>query len=56
MFDIQEKKPPRPKDEGCKIRIKNTSNGKQIEFSGKCSREQIEVARENIKNETENEE
>ncbi len=36
------------REENCKIRIKNTSRGKEIEFVGKCSKEQVEMAKQNL--------
>ena len=41
-------KAPRPQRQNngdCKIKIKNTADGKTISFSGNCSKEQIDVAR-----------
>lgn len=34
--------------EGCKIKIKNTRSGKQIEFSGNCSKDQLQMAKMNL--------
>jgi hypothetical protein len=34
--------------EGCKIKIKNTSQGKTISFEGQCTREQLEMAKVNL--------
>lgn len=34
---------PKPKKENCKIKIKKTSKGKEIEFQGKCSKEELAV-------------
>lgn len=39
---------PVQQKENCKIRIKNTSSGKTIEFSGNCSKEQIQMAKMNF--------
>lgn len=38
----------KPKKENCKIKVKKIGNSRQIEFSGNCSREQIEVAKNNL--------
>jgi hypothetical protein len=43
------KKSPREDGEQCRIRIRNTPKGKDISFSGKCSKEEIEIARDNLK-------
>ena len=38
--------------EGCKIKIKKLSDGgKSIEFSGSCSKEQLEMARSSMDSE-----
>jgi hypothetical protein len=39
---------PKPKEEGCKIRIKNTKGGKEISFHGKCSRQELSLAKGNV--------
>lgn len=44
----QPQRVPKKQDDGCKIKIKKTSAGKQIEFEGKCSKEQIEVAKQQL--------
>lgn len=41
-------KPTQPKKENCRIRVKKTPQGKEIEFKGNCSKEQIDVARSQI--------
>ena len=41
-------KPKVEKKDNCKIKIKKTTQGKQIEFEGQCSREQISIAKENL--------
>ncbi len=35
---------PKEKDESCRIRIKNTKQGKEISFHGNCSKQQIGMA------------
>lgn len=35
----------RQNSEDCKIKIKNTADGKTISFSGNCSKDQIDIAR-----------
>ena len=42
-----QKKSPRP-DDGCKIKIKQKGDTKTIEFSGQCSKEQLEMAKTNL--------
>jgi hypothetical protein len=41
-------KPVQKAKEDCKIKIKNTKGGKQIEFSGNCSKEQLQMAKMNL--------
>lgn len=36
------------KEDNCRIRIKKTAKGKEIEFKGNCSKEQIAIAKENL--------
>lgn len=36
------------KSEDCKIKIKKTSQGKEIQFSGKCTKDQVDLARGNL--------
>ncbi|MBA7623838.1 hypothetical protein ES703_31237 [subsurface metagenome] len=45
----------RPESEGCRIKIKRGKDGKikEIETSGKCSKQEVEIARENLKSESE---
>ena len=43
-------------NDNCKIKIKNTSQGKTIEFSGQCSKEQIQMAKMNLMDGEETEE
>jgi hypothetical protein len=51
-FNFKKPMPARqPKGEGCKIKIKNTASGRQIEFSGNCSKEQLEMAKMNMNSE-----
>lgn len=38
-------KKPKTENDNCKIKIKKTASGEVIEFSGKCSKEQIEIAK-----------
>lgn len=45
MLNFKKPVPQRVPKENCKIKIKNTKAGKQIEFSGNCSREQLEMAK-----------
>ena len=48
MFENRFKKPvpqSKPKGEGCKIKIKNTSKGREISFEGQCTKEQLEMAK-----------
>jgi hypothetical protein len=42
--------PQRPiqQKENCKIKIKNTAQGKTISFEGNCSKEQIQMAKMNF--------
>jgi hypothetical protein len=51
-------KPRTERKDNCKIKVKTSSDGKSktIGFEGNCSKEQIQIARENINefNETEN--
>jgi len=45
-MDFAPRRPiPKPKKENCEIDIRNTPSGKKIRFRGKCSKEEIEVAR-----------
>ena len=38
----------KPKEEGCKIKMKKTKDGKTVQFSKGCSKEQIKfLAKEN---------
>ncbi|MBU0893889.1 MAG: hypothetical protein KKF48_02400 [Nanoarchaeota archaeon] len=39
---------PKMKEEGCRIRIKNTKSGKEISFSGKCGKNELNLASGNI--------
>ncbi len=41
-------KPIREKKDNCKIKIKNSNGSREIQFSGNCSREEIQIARENL--------
>ena len=45
---------PAPKNEDCKIKFKRDSNGraKEVEFRGKCSKEEIAIARESFETES----
>lgn len=47
-FGQQQQKPVKQKEEKCKIKIKKTKTGKEISFSGKCSREQLRIAGNNV--------
>lgn len=39
-------RPNRPMNtENCKIKIKNTAHGKELSFSGNCSKEQLQMAK-----------
>lgn len=40
--------PVKKKEDGCKIKIKNTKHGKEISFSGKCSRQELSLAKGNV--------
>ena len=43
------KKPIKVESENCRIKIKKMPDGsKTIEFKGRCNREQIEIARQNM--------
>ena len=48
QFQPQRRPVKRENLEECKIRIKETKYGREIKFSGNCSKEQIEVAKESI--------
>lgn len=49
-------KPVRVREQpDCKIKIKKTANGREISFSGNCSKEQIEIAKSNISDRIETE-
>lgn len=39
---------PKPKKDDCKIKIKTKNGQKEISFSGECSKEQIQVAKDNL--------
>jgi uncharacterized protein (DUF1919 family) len=46
MFENKFARKPVPKQKSeCKIKIKNTPNGKTITFQGNCSKEQLEMAK-----------
>lgn len=46
MFDNFQRRPaPVRKKDDCKIRIKNSSAGRTISFSGNCSKEQLQMAK-----------
>ena len=46
MFENNFRKPVPQKNNGsCKIKIRNTPNGKTISFEGNCSKEQLEMAK-----------
>lgn len=47
-MDQPRNQPQKPKDDSCKIRIKNTRSGKEISFHGNCSKSQIQMAQGNI--------
>ena len=51
---IPTRKPAPKEDSGCEIEMKKTASGKKIKFKGKCTKEQIELLREQsgIENET----
>mgnify|MGYP001565041571 CR=1 FL=1 len=44
MFGKQPREQRAQKD-NCKIKIRNTADGKTISFEGNCSKEQIEMAK-----------
>ena len=52
MFGQKLIKQPRQSDD-CKIKIKRTDKGEEISFSGNCSKEQINMAKEMKKVESE---
>ena len=39
--------PKKEKKDNCKIKFKNTAKGHEVQFDGNCSREQIEIAKQN---------
>jgi len=41
-------KKPVPKKEGCKIKVRKTKTGKEISFSGNCSKSELDIAKGNI--------
>lgn len=41
-----QQKQPRQRSDDCKIKIKETSEGRTISFSGNCSKEQLALAKE----------
>ena len=47
MFEgnFNKPKPIRQSNDNCKITIKNTKQGRSISFSGRCSKEQLEMAK-----------
>lgn len=45
MLNFKKPIPQRVPKENCKIKIKNTKAGKQIEFSSSCTKEQVEMAK-----------
>ena len=48
-MEIQKTLPKqKPKEEGCRIRIRKTKNGKEINFSGNCTKSQLNLASGNI--------
>jgi hypothetical protein len=48
-MDEQKKLPTqKPKDDSCKIKIRNTKNGKDIVFQGHCSKSQLSIASGNV--------
>lgn len=60
MFENRFQKKPmqqqRPIKDNCKIKIKNTSTGRVLEFQGNCSKEQLSMAKMNLMNNEEFEE
>jgi hypothetical protein len=40
-----------PKKEKCSIKVKKNASGKTIEFSGSCSKDEISIAKDNLKEE-----
>jgi len=46
---------PKPKEEGCKIRIKNTKSGREISFHGKCGKNELRIAQGNIADDSDEE-
>lgn len=40
----QQQKPVKKKEEKCRIKVRKTKTGKEVSFSGKCSKEQLSVA------------
>ena len=46
MFGQKRVLPPRNSNDDCKIKIKNTAQGKTISVSGKCSKEQLLALKE----------
>ena len=48
MFGNPINRKPVISSENCKIKIKKTTKGKEIQFSGNCSKEQISIAKDNL--------
>ncbi len=51
---VEFNKPIKEKKDNCKIKIKNNNGSKEISFSGTCSREEIQIAKENLSLDEEN--
>lgn len=47
-FNSFKKPVQKPKNDDCRIKIKSTAHGKEIQFKGNCSKEQIQIAKENL--------
>lgn len=45
---FQKQPQPKERDEKCKIRIRKTKTGKEISFAGKCSKDQLRLAGQNV--------
>jgi hypothetical protein len=51
MFENTFKPRPIPRrNDDCKIKIKNTADGKTISFSGNCTKEQLSMAKDGFFN------